>query len=378
MACGMKLLLVAIALSLVLNTQHFVQGKPQVREPQVEEPQVPCFFIFGDSVSDNGNNNLLPTFAKVNYSPYGVDFPQGPTGRFCNGRNIVDVLAELLGFENYIPPFAYANGSEIVKGVNYASGAAGIRKESGSQLGACISMGEQLKNHRTTVLRIIDILGKRSLAKKHLNKCLYSVGMGSNDYINNYFLPQYYQTSQKYTLEEYAEVLIKQYTQQILRLRKYGARKVSLVGLGLIGCTPDAIKTYGTNGSSCVEKLNNASQQFNQKLVALVDELNTNFTDSKFIYVNSYEMGSGDPTLVGFKVLDAGCCEVDEYGQCAPNKTPCQNRTDYVFWDGFHPSEASNLITASRTYSAYNASDTYPMDISHLVQLQLEPQVTAI
>lgn len=83
------------------------------------------------------------------------------------------------------------------------------------------------------------------------------------------------------------------------RLRKYGARKVSLVGLGLIGCTPDAIKTYGTNGSSCVEKLNNASQQFNQKLVALVDELNTNFTDSKFIYVNSYEMGSGDPTLVG-------------------------------------------------------------------------------
>lgn len=87
MACGMKLLLVATALYLVLNTQHFVQGKPQVREPQV-----PCFFIFGDSVSDNGNNNLLPTLAKVNYSPYGVDFPQGPTGRFCNGRNIVDVL----------------------------------------------------------------------------------------------------------------------------------------------------------------------------------------------------------------------------------------------------------------------------------------------
>jgi hypothetical protein len=25
------------------------------------EPQVPCFFIFGDSLADNGNNNLLPT-----------------------------------------------------------------------------------------------------------------------------------------------------------------------------------------------------------------------------------------------------------------------------------------------------------------------------
>lgn len=41
------------------------------------------------------------------------------------------LTAELLGFENYIPPFAYANGSAILSGVNYASGASGIRRESG-------------------------------------------------------------------------------------------------------------------------------------------------------------------------------------------------------------------------------------------------------
>lgn len=56
------------------------------------EPQVPCYFIFGDSLADDGNNNLLPTLAKANYEPYGVDFPEGPTGRFCNGRTIVDIL----------------------------------------------------------------------------------------------------------------------------------------------------------------------------------------------------------------------------------------------------------------------------------------------
>lgn len=55
-------------------------------------PQVPCFFIFGDSLVDNGNNNDMLTLARADYSPYGVDFPQGATGRFTNGRTFVDVL----------------------------------------------------------------------------------------------------------------------------------------------------------------------------------------------------------------------------------------------------------------------------------------------
>lgn len=57
--------------------------------------QVPCFFIFGDSQSDNGNNNPLVTKAKANYPPYGIDFPNAiPTGRFTNGRNIPDCIGE--------------------------------------------------------------------------------------------------------------------------------------------------------------------------------------------------------------------------------------------------------------------------------------------
>lgn len=54
--------------------------------------QVPCFFIFGDSLVDNGNNNGLITLARANYRPYGIDFPQGTSGRFTNGRTFVDAL----------------------------------------------------------------------------------------------------------------------------------------------------------------------------------------------------------------------------------------------------------------------------------------------
>ena len=73
-----------------------LEGKSMVSgEPQVPCAQVPCYFTFGDSLSDNGNNNNLATRAKANYRPYGIDFPGGTTGRFSNGRNLVDFIGLL-------------------------------------------------------------------------------------------------------------------------------------------------------------------------------------------------------------------------------------------------------------------------------------------
>lgn len=44
------------------------------------------------------------------------------------------MTVQLLDFEEFIPPFATARGIEILKGVNYASGSAGILNETGEQL----------------------------------------------------------------------------------------------------------------------------------------------------------------------------------------------------------------------------------------------------
>ncbi|CAI0475427.1 unnamed protein product [Linum tenue] len=103
-------------------------------EVAAADPQVPCFFIFGDSLNDCGNNNHINTKAKANYKPYGIDFPDGATGRFTNGRTTVDFLAEHLGFDNPIPPFTTAKGEKILQGINYASGSAGILDETGKHL----------------------------------------------------------------------------------------------------------------------------------------------------------------------------------------------------------------------------------------------------
>ena len=53
-----------------------------------------AFFVFGDSLVDNGNNNYLFTQARADAPPYGIDTPdQRATGRFSNGKNVPDIIS---------------------------------------------------------------------------------------------------------------------------------------------------------------------------------------------------------------------------------------------------------------------------------------------
>ena len=87
-------------------------------------------FVFGSSVVDNGNNNKK--IAHCDYLPYGIDYPDGPTGRYSNGKNVADQIGDLLNLHP-IPSFLeiHKNGSGIRIGVNFASGGSGILEETG-------------------------------------------------------------------------------------------------------------------------------------------------------------------------------------------------------------------------------------------------------
>lgn len=136
------------------------------------QPLAPALYVFGDSLFDSGNNNMLPTVAKADYLPYGVNFAKGVTGRFTNGKTVADflgtipvvimllcdfkekenndqmyvnlvkafyklffffpcLLAEFLGLP-YSPPFMSIRRSTPLKGLNYASGSCGILPETGN------------------------------------------------------------------------------------------------------------------------------------------------------------------------------------------------------------------------------------------------------
>ncbi|KAM7269971.1 hypothetical protein ACFE04_029185 [Oxalis oulophora] len=312
----------------------------------VRGSKVPCLFIFGDSLSDSGNNNDLQTKAKVNYAPYGVDFPEGPTGRFSNGRTTVDMLGEYLQIKHYIPPFATANDSNIVGGVNYASGSAGILDESGENLGDHISLSKQLENHKSLISRLTsaNVLGDEKLAAEHLEKCLYFVMIGSNDYLNNYFVPEHFDTSKRYAPDVYANFLIQQYSQQLQTLYTYGARILAVNGLSQIGCVPYArLKMAKESGLECVKEINRGAELFNNRLKLLLISLNQNLTDANFMYIDN---GKELPGFARDLRTDKLCCEVDDVGQCVPDKPPCEDRDTYMFFDAFHPTETMNRIAA--------------------------------
>ena len=78
-----------------------------------------------------------------------------------------------------------------------------------------------------------------------------------------------------------------------------GARRIALPGLGAIGSIPYSFSTLCGNNLSCVTNINNAVLPFNDRLVSLVDQLNRELNDARFIYLNSTGMSSGDPSVLG-------------------------------------------------------------------------------
>ncbi|CAK8572516.1 unnamed protein product [Lathyrus sativus] len=88
--------------------------------------------------------------------------------------------AEVLGFDDDIPPYASASDDAILKGVNFAS-AAGIREETGWQLGGHTTSSGQVNNYQETVSRVVNLLGTEDQAASYLGKCICPIRLGSND-----------------------------------------------------------------------------------------------------------------------------------------------------------------------------------------------------
>ncbi|KAI5000388.1 hypothetical protein ZWY2020_004977 [Hordeum vulgare] len=291
------------------------------------DPQVPCYFVFGDSLVDNGNNNDIASLARANYPPYGIDFRRSHRALQQRPHHRRRHL-----------------------------------------------LGGQLQNYQAAVQQLVSILGDEDSAANHLSQCIFTVGMGSNDYLNNYFMPAVYSTSRQYTPEQYADVLVSQYTQQLRVLYNNGARKVALMGVGQVGCSPNELAQQSSDGVTCVARINGAIEIFNQKLVELVDQFNT-LPGAHFTYINAYGIFQDilrSPGANGLTVLNKGCCGVGRNnGQvtCLPFQTPCANRNEYLFWDAFHPTEAANILVGRRAYSAADPSDVHPVDLQTLARL---------
>ncbi|KAL2522987.1 GDSL esterase/lipase 7 [Forsythia ovata] len=168
----------------------------------------PALYVFGDSLFDSGNNNLLPTLAKADFRPYGVNFDRGATGRFTDGKIIPDLIAEFLGLP-FSPPYLSIRGSPKLTGLNFASASCGILPETGNYLGKCLNFAEQIDlfNH-TIELELPKHYKTSSEVSNYLSKSVFVITIGSNDYVNNYLDSRLYDTNQRYDPQSFAGLLV--------------------------------------------------------------------------------------------------------------------------------------------------------------------------
>ncbi|XP_062103239.1 GDSL esterase/lipase 7-like [Humulus lupulus] len=324
-----------------------------------------ALYVFGDSLLDSGNNNLLPTLAKANYEPYGFNFKDGfivgPTGRYTNGRTVADFIAEYLELP-YAPPYLSIRGSAALTGLNYASGSCGILPETGSQYGECLNLNDQIDLFQTT----IDTELKRKFNKsqdddlsEYLSKSIFIFSIGNNDYINNYLNDSNYKCATKwknYSPQTFAQLLVNSLAQQSERLYRLGARKVIVFELGPIGCIPSITRKSKEQGTKCVEEINEMVRMFNQRLGVMLRNLTSSLQGSNFVLGRVHSLGYDaikNPSKYGLVDTSSACCEAWFNGTsgCIPLLQPCKQISSHYFWDAFHVTETLCSVIANRCFT---------------------------
>ncbi|KAL7101100.1 hypothetical protein ACP275_08G035600 [Erythranthe tilingii] len=344
-------------------------------ETMNSRPLAPALYVFGDSLFDSGNNNLLPALAKADFLPYGMNFDRGPTGRFTNGKTVVDFIAEFLGLP-YSPPYLSliqrVIHPEQLTGLNFASGSCGILPETGNDLGRCLNFQEQIDFFETAIEEELPrhYLNSDDLSN-HLAKSIYVISVGSNDYINNYLDKKHYDTSKRFSPQSFAKLLIDNLSQQLRRMYYLGARKVIMFEIGPIGCIPSSTRQFKHNGR-CVEEFNEFAVMFNDHLAPMLVNLTSNLQGSSFVLGHAHWLGYDAVTHPSkYDLSDSmnACCVTWLNGTsgCIPElgALACHNPDKHYFWDGYHLTETVYRTIASLCFNG--SSVCIPKNIKDLV-----------
>ncbi|KAL2941276.1 hypothetical protein RDABS01_029626 [Bienertia sinuspersici] len=333
-----------------------------------------AFFVFGDSLVDSGNNNFLATTARADSPPYGIDYPtHRPNGRFSNGLNIPDIISEQIGSQPTLPYLSpELTGPRLLIGANFASAGIGILNDTGIQFLNIIRIYRQLDYFKQYQQRVSALIGEAG-AKLLVNRALVLITLGGNDFVNNYYLVPFSIRSTQFTLPDYVNYVISEYSKILEIMYDLGARRVLVTGTGPLGCVPSQIAQRGRNGN-CAEELQRAADLYNPKLVDMINQLNKKVGSNVFIASNAFKMHMdfiNNPRQYGFVTSKVACCGQGPYnglGICTVVSNLCPNRDEYAFWDSFHPTEKANRIIVQQILEG-DTNYMHPMNLSTIMEL---------
>ncbi|XP_030516519.2 GDSL esterase/lipase At5g45910-like [Rhodamnia argentea] len=318
-------------------------------------------FNFGDSLSDTGNFIRsvagLPVVPKF---PYGKTYFGHPTGRFSDGRLIIDFIAEAVGLPHLKPYLEVVNNGSIDarRGVNFAvAGATALdptffatRKirtftMTNNSLSVQLDWFKKLKSSLCTT---------QQDCKTYFKKSLFLVGeIGGNDY--NFAFANGANFEQ---LRPIVPIVVGAITNATSMLIEDGAVELVVPGILPMGCMTSYIATSPlldkddvNTTTSCLNRYNEFARYHNGYLQQELQHLRQKHSHARIIYADYY----GDsmrlfesPKQYGFsKLIQVACCgaggplNFNVSMMCGSSSHTCTDPSAFIQWDGVHLTEAA-------------------------------------
>ncbi|KAJ4719519.1 GDSL esterase/lipase [Melia azedarach] len=329
----------------------------------------PAVFNFGDSNSDTGE--LGAGLGFLVDPPNGQTYFKTPTGRFCDGRLIVDFLMDAMDL-----PFlnAYLDSIGVPsfrKGCNFAAAGSTTLPATATSVSP-FSFGLQVSQFLRFKARVLELLAKGKKLDKFLpaedyfSRGLYMFDIGQNDLAGAFYSK---------TLDQILAsipIILVEFENGIKRLYDQGARNFWIHNTGPLGCLTQNVAKFGTDPSKldelgCVSGHSQAARLYNLQLHALCKKLQGEYADANITYVDIYTIKSNlisNYSRYGFDQPIMACCGVggaplnyDSRIACGQTKVingtsvtakACSDSTEYVNWDGIHYTEAANQYVSSQ------------------------------
>ncbi|KAJ9554496.1 hypothetical protein OSB04_018541 [Centaurea solstitialis] len=313
--------------------------------------QFPAIYNFGDSNSDTGAVSAV--FGQFR-SPNGMTYFGRASGRYSDGRLMVDFIAERLSLP-YLSAYLDSIGTNFRHGANFAASGCTIQPADSLMLNRTfnpLTLDVQLSQFEQFKKRSSDLYlegSEKSSDIKHrlprpedFTRALYTFDIGQNDLHAGII------SMEEEQVKTYIPTLINEFASAVEKLYQGGARNFWIHNTGPIGCLPFFVKNYPPSADNrdqvgCVKSYNEIAREFNKQLQDMVSKMGTQLQETSFVYVDVYSVKYSlisEANKHGF---------IDPLGQCmAQNRSVCLNPLQYISWDGVHYTEAANKWIVSR------------------------------
>lgn len=144
-----------------------------------------------------------------------------------------------------------------------------------------IPLWKEVEYYKEYQKKLRAYLGHRK-ANRVLREALYLVSLGTNDFLENYYISPRRQS--QFTVGQFQDFIVGLSGNFLRKIYSLGARKISLTGLPPMGCLPLERTTNLIGKHECAEDYNKVAMEFNGKLKGLVKKLNEDLPGLKLVF----------------------------------------------------------------------------------------------